>query len=44
MAGVGLALVKKIVEGQGGMVGVTSEEGKGAKFYFTWPQDFYAEG
>ena len=42
--GVGLALVKKIVEGQGGMVGVTSEEGKGARFYFTWPQDLYAEG
>ncbi len=36
--GVGLALVKKIVEGQGGTVGVTSEEGRGATFRFTWPQ------
>ena len=36
--GVGLALVKKIVEGQGGTVGVTSEEGQGATFRFTWPQ------
>jgi len=36
--GVGLALVKKVVEGQGGTVGVTSEEGRGAIFRFTWPQ------
>ena len=35
--GVGLALVKKIVEGQGGMVSVESEEGRGATFKFTWP-------
>ena len=35
--GVGLALVKKIVEGQGGAVLVESEEGRGAAFKFTWP-------
>ncbi len=35
--GVGLALVKKIVEGQGGAVSVESEEGRGAAFKFTWP-------
>jgi signal transduction histidine kinase len=35
--GVGLALVKKIVEGQGGAVSVESEEGQGAIFEFTWP-------
>jgi len=34
--GVGLALVKKIVEGQGGAVSVESEEGQGAIFKFTW--------
>ena len=36
--GVGLALVKKIVEGQGGTVSVESQEGQGAVFTFTWPQ------
>ncbi len=35
--GVGLALVKKIVEGQGGAVSVESEAGQGATFKFTWP-------
>ena len=37
--GVGLALVKKIVEGQGGAVSVESEEGRGATFKFTWPSN-----
>ena len=36
--GVGLALVRKVVEGQGGTVGLTSEEGRGATFRFTWPR------
>ena len=36
--GVGLALVKKIVEGQGGVVSVESQEGQGAVFRFTWPK------
>ncbi len=37
--GVGLALVKKIVEGQGGTVSVESEAGQGATFKFTWPNE-----
>ncbi len=35
--GIGLAVVKKIVEAQGGEVGIESEEGAGATFRFTWP-------
>jgi signal transduction histidine kinase len=33
-----LAIVKKIVERQGGRIGVKSAEGQGAKFVFTWPK------
>ena len=36
--GVGLAIVKKIVERQGGRIVVKSAEGQGAKFSFTWPK------
>jgi signal transduction histidine kinase len=34
--GVGLAIVKKIVETEGGKVSLNSEIGKGSTFYFTW--------
>lgn len=36
-SGLGLALVKKMVERQGGQVRLESAEGQGATFYFTWP-------
>jgi signal transduction histidine kinase len=35
--GVGLALVKKIIEEKGGIVKVESNPGNGAAFTFTWP-------
>lgn len=37
-SGMGLPLVKKIVERGGGRVGVSSEPGKGSTFTFTWPK------
>ncbi|WP_375417083.1 ATP-binding protein [uncultured Hymenobacter sp.] len=36
--GVGLAIVKKIVERQGGRIFIDSAEGAGARFVFTWPK------
>lgn len=36
-SGMGLALVKKIVESLGGTIEVESEPGEGATFSFTWP-------
>jgi signal transduction histidine kinase len=37
-AGMGLSLVKKIVETEGGTIRVDSREGAGATFTFTWPE------
>ncbi len=37
--GMGLAIVRKIVEAHGGRAWIESEEGTGATFRFTWPKD-----
>jgi two-component system CheB/CheR fusion protein len=37
-SGMGLAIVKKTVESQGGQIAVESELGQGATFHFTWPK------
>ena len=36
--GIGLALVRKIVEAHGGHASIESDEGRGATFRFTWPK------
>lgn len=35
--GIGLSLVRKIVESQGGKIWINSHEGQGTCFYFQWP-------
>ena len=37
-AGIGLAIVKKLVEDRGGRVWIDSGPGTGAALYFTWPK------
>lgn len=36
--GIGLSIVKKIIESEGGSIHIASQPGSGATFYFTWPK------
>lgn len=36
--GIGLSVVRKIVEARGGRTWLDSEVGRGSTFHFTWPQ------
>jgi PAS domain S-box-containing protein len=36
--GIGLAIVKKIIEAEGGKIWLESQPGKGTTFHFTWPK------
>ena len=38
-SGMGLSLVKKIINNYGGEIRLVSSPGQGATFYFTWPKD-----
>jgi signal transduction histidine kinase len=37
--GIGLSIIKKIIDDMGGSIRLESEEGKGARFIFTWPKE-----
>ena len=37
-SGMGLAIVRKLVEKMGGQCGVDAAEGRGARFWFDWPK------
>jgi signal transduction histidine kinase len=38
-SGVGLSIVKKIVETEDGTIRLESQVGEGTTFYFTWPKE-----
>jgi signal transduction histidine kinase len=39
-SGMGLAIVKKLVEAHGGEIRLHSDVGQGANFQFTWPKQW----
>ncbi len=38
-SGLGLAICRRLVEGMGGSIGVSSREGRGSRFFFRFPTD-----
>jgi signal transduction histidine kinase len=42
-SGIGLALIRRLVQYYGGIVGIENRLPRGARFFFTWPKSISVE-